>query len=157
MAHPTKALCAAMVAYLNGGSRPWSGDFTAIYQPIPAIATDPNGAEKLATWRVVVSPSAWTGELASRSGAYDDTHTISIGFIRKMPAGVDWKSSAGATQIDTWLDAVAEVIDDLRANAITLGTFAGGQYTHDIMVSPTDMAERNTFVSVVRGEFRDLT
>lgn len=158
MAHPSVELAELLVAFLNDAARPWSGDWTAKYRAAPSVRRNKDGDPDIISDRlVIVSPQLFTSEIGTRAGTTTDDVAVSIGFMQTLPGGKAYDTDAGDAWLNTQLADIAEVITECQTEALALGDFRAGQFTHDVISDPANLSNFNLFVSIVRASFVRLT
>jgi hypothetical protein len=149
MAHPATQFARSLVTFFNNAARPWTGTRTAEYRTKLSIPADENAAENFATEKVFVVPMAIpNSELLDRNGAYNETITVGIVIVKKIPSGTAWDKSGGSDWIETELSGVYDVIQELRADGNTIGSFRGITYTQPTVLSDAHL-EKNLFVAPI--------
>lgn len=149
--HPYNELGEGLKAFLN--AEDYSQDFTAIYQPMPAMVDADTLGDEL---RVVTTGGEWGRDITNRAADSEDDVTMSIGIMKKLPPGVNWASDAGTTWQKTMLDFVAEVIESLDINSgDDFGNFRALTATNPTPVSP-DALTKNVFQSIIQITFKRL-
>lgn len=150
--HPTKELGGMLVEFLN--DQDYSIDFTAIYQPVPGMASTGTLGNDA---RVVVSPVSWDREWSTRDPEnFADEIAMSIGVTQKLPAGVSWDSPEAADWIDLRHELVAEIMQSLAfaRDATNFGTYTGATPTNPILIDQGSLAAQpHAFVSVIQITF----
>lgn len=154
--HPTKELGGYLVAFVNAqvAMDVYSMPFTAIYQPVPGMASTGQLGTGL---RVVVSPVSWDRDWSTRDPEnFADDIAMSIGVTQQLPAGMSWDSAEAATWIDARHELVAEIMNSLAfaRDETNFPSYTGATPTNPILIDSASLVgQPHVFTSVIQITF----